>query len=87
MRRTELSAIELKRHEVLSRVERKKLKLREAAELTGVSYAQAKRLRWRHREAGAIASRQPLRHCQGCEFSQGSLPLAALESNVRRRPD
>ncbi len=65
MRRTELTAIGLKRHEVLSRVERKELKLREAAELMGVSYAQANRWRRRHREAGAIASRQPLRHRQG----------------------
>ena len=37
MGRTELSEKELRRHEVLSGVERKELKLREAAEVLGVS--------------------------------------------------
>ena len=49
MDRTELSEKELRRHEVLSRVERRELALREAAELMEVSYAQAKRLRRRHK--------------------------------------
>ena len=45
MRGTELSPKKWKREEVLSRVQRQKLALREAAELLGVSYAKAKRLR------------------------------------------
>jgi transposase len=55
--RTELNEEELKRHEVLSRVERKEVSLREAASLLRVSYAQAKRLRQRHRQGGAAALR------------------------------
>ena len=50
MIRTELNEEELRRHEVLSRVGRKELPLREAAGLLRVSYAQAKRLRKRYRE-------------------------------------
>lgn len=57
MSRTELNEEELRRHEVLSRVERKELTLREAAVLLRVSYAQAKRLRQRYRQGGAAALR------------------------------
>ena len=57
MSRTELNEEELRRHEVLSRVERKELTLREAAGLLRVSYAQAKRLRQRYRQGGAPALR------------------------------
>ena len=70
MGRTELSEKELRRHEVLSRVERKELKLREAAEVLGVSYAQAKRLRKRHREGGAAG----LRHGNAGRRSNRALP-------------
>ena len=61
MDRTELSEKELRRHEVLSRVERRELTLREAAEWMEVSYAQAKRLRRRHKAGGAAG----LRHGNG----------------------
>ena len=52
MGRAEYSRNELRRHEVLGRVERKELTLREAGELLEVSYAQMKRLGQRYREAG-----------------------------------
>ncbi|HVA62970.1 MAG TPA: helix-turn-helix domain-containing protein [Terriglobales bacterium] len=48
-----MSAKELRRAEVLARVKRKELRLREGAELMGVSYRQAKRLRARYRAGGA----------------------------------
>jgi len=48
-----MSARELRRAEVLARVKRKELGLREAAELMAVSYRQAKRLRRRYGERGA----------------------------------
>ena len=59
MDRTELSEKELRRHEVLSRVERRELTLREAAELMEASYAQAKRLRRRHKAGGTARQREP----------------------------
>ena len=76
MRGTELSQKEWKRHEVLSRVQRQELTLREAAELLGVSYAQAKRLRQRHRQRGAAA----LRHGNAGRRSNRAKPEA-----LRRR--
>lgn len=57
MSRMDLNEEELRRHEVLSRVERKELTLREAAGVLRVSYAQAKRLRQRYRQGGAAALR------------------------------
>ncbi len=51
--RTALNRAELRRSEVLSRVKRGELKLVEAAELMGVSYRQAKRLKKRYLEGGA----------------------------------
>ena len=50
-----MSAKELRRGEVLSRVKRGELKLTEAAELLEVSYRQAKRLNKRYRAGGAKA--------------------------------
>ncbi len=50
-----MSAKELKRGEVLSRVKRGELKLTEAAELLEVSYRHAKRLKKRYRAGGAKA--------------------------------
>ena len=50
-----MSAKELRRGEVLSRVKRGELKLVEAAELLGVSYRQAKRLKKRYGEGGIKA--------------------------------
>ena len=57
MSRMGLNEEELRRHEVLSRVERKESTLREAAGVLRVSYAQAKRLRQRYRQGGAAALR------------------------------
>lgn len=48
-----MSARELRRVEVLAQVHRGRMKLVEAAELTGVSYRQMKRLHRRYREGGA----------------------------------
>jgi len=48
-----MSGRELQRVEVLARVKSKELKLRDAAELMGVSYRQAKRLWNRYRKRGA----------------------------------
>ena len=48
-----MSSPELRRVEVLSRVKSEDLKLRDAAELLGVSYRQAKRLWRRYRKQGA----------------------------------
>ena len=76
MRGTELSQKEWRRHEVLSRVQRQELTLREAAELLGVSYAQAKRLRQRHQQGGAAA----LRHGNAGRRSNRAKPEA-----LRRR--
>ena len=50
-----MSAKELRRGEVLSRVKRGELKLTEAAELLDVSYRQAKRLKKRYGEGGSKA--------------------------------
>ena len=50
-----MSAKELRRGEVLSRVKRGELKLTEAAELLEVSYRHAKRLKKRYRAGGAKA--------------------------------
>ena len=55
MGRTWMSAKELRRGEVLSRVKRGELKLTEAAELLEVSYRHAKRLKKRYRAGGAKA--------------------------------
>ena len=78
MGRTELNEEELRRHEVLSRVERKEVSLREAAALLRVSYAQAKRLRQRYRQgvprrcamatrASPVNSFVRTSSCIGCE--------------------
>ena len=75
MIRTELNEEELRRHEVLSRVGRKELPLREAAGLLRVSYAQAKRLRKRYREGGATA----LRHGNTGRRSNRAKPEALRE--------
>ncbi len=48
-----MSAKELRRIEILSRVKAKELKLKNAAELIGISYRQVKRLWRRYRERGA----------------------------------
>lgn len=50
-----MSEKELRRGELLSRVNRGEMKLREAAERLGVSYRQAKRLSKRYREGGTAA--------------------------------
>ncbi len=50
-----MSAKELRRGEVLSRVKRGELTLVEAAELLEVSYRQAKRLKKRYGEGGSKA--------------------------------
>lgn len=50
-----MSSAELRRVEVLARVKSKQLKLKDAAELLGVCYRQAKRLWKRYREGGAKA--------------------------------
>lgn len=50
-----MSAKEVRRGEVLSRVKRGELKLVEAAELLDVSYRQAKRLKKRYGEGGIKA--------------------------------
>ncbi len=50
-----MSAKEVRRGEVLSRVKRGELKLTEAAELLDVSYRQAKRLKKRYGEGGSKA--------------------------------
>jgi transposase len=50
-----MSSPELRRVEVLARVKSKQLKLKEAAELMGVCYRQAKRLWKRYRRGGAKA--------------------------------
>src|SRR5690348_11237346 len=50
-----MSSLELRRVEVLARVKSKQLKLKEAAELLGVCYRQAKRLWKRYRGGGAKA--------------------------------
>ncbi len=52
-----MSAKEVRRGEVLSRVKRGELKLTEAAELLDVSYRQAKRLKKRYGEGGEQSSR------------------------------
>ena len=52
MGRSNLRQKELLRQQVLSRVERKELKLKEAAKLMQVSYPQAKRLWKRYRKEG-----------------------------------
>lgn len=75
MSRTELNEEELRRHEVLSRVERKELTLREAAGLLRVSYAQAKRLRQRYRQGGAAA----LRHGNAGKRSNRAKPQRLRE--------
>lgn len=75
MGRTELNEEELRRHEVLSRVERKELSLRAAAALLRVSYAQAKRLRQRYRQGGAAA----LRHGNAGKRSNRAKPEALRE--------
>ena len=75
MSRTELNEEELRRHEVLSRVERKALTLREAAGLLRVSYAQAKRLRQRYRQGGAAA----LRHGNAGKRSNRAKPEGLQE--------
>jgi transposase len=53
--RTELSRKELSRVEVMGRVKARGLRLREAAELLGVSYRQSKRIWARYRGGGAKA--------------------------------
>lgn len=53
MGRTALSALEVRRAEVLSRVKEGKIKLRTAAEMMRISYRQAKRIWKRYRRAGA----------------------------------
>jgi transposase len=53
--RTGLSGKELSRVEVMGRVKARSLRLREAAELLGVSYRQSKRIWARYREGGAKA--------------------------------
>ena len=50
-----MSAKELRRSEVLSRVKRGELKLSEAAELLEISYRQVKRLKKRYGEGGTKA--------------------------------
>ena len=50
-----MSSKEVQRSEVLSRVQRGEMKLHEGAQLMGVSYRQAKRLKKRYREGGARA--------------------------------
>ena len=75
MSRTELNEEELRRHEVLSRVERKELTPREAAGLLRVSYAQAKRLRQRYRQGGAPA----LRHGNAGKRSNRAKPEGLRE--------
>src|ERR1700720_1285386 len=51
--RTGMSSRELRRVEVLARVQAEELKLIDAASLMGVSYRQAKRIGKRYREEGA----------------------------------
>src|ERR1700736_5215344 len=51
--RTGMSRRELRRVEVLARVQAEELKLIDAASLMGVSYRQAKRIGKRYREEGA----------------------------------
>lgn len=53
MERTGMSVKEMRRAEVLGRLKRKELRLREAADLLGVGYRQAKRLKRRYGESGA----------------------------------
>ena len=48
-----MSTFELRRVEVLARVKSKQLKVKDAAELLGVCYRQAKRLWKRYRSGGA----------------------------------
>ena len=55
MGRTGLSKKELSRVEVMGRVKAHSLRLREATELLGVSYRQAKRIWARYRGGGAKA--------------------------------
>ena len=71
----ELNEEELRRHEVLSRVERKELTLREGAGVLRVSYAQAKRLRQRYRQGGAAA----LRHGNAGKRSNRAKPEGLRE--------
>lgn len=73
MRRTELNEEELRHHEVLSRVERKELTLREVVGVLRVSYAQAKGLRQRYRPL-------PARRCCGATPWQRGQALKSDEA-------
>lgn len=79
MERSSLSPKELRRHEVLSRVERKELRLTDAAELMRVSYPQAKRLWKRYREEGAAG----LRHRAAGRRSNRAAPQELRERVLR----
>ena len=74
-----MSKEELRRVEVLARVKSQELKLRDAAELMGVSYRQAKRLwkRYRRRGAGGV------RHGSAGRLSNRAKPKALRRKVLR----
>lgn len=75
-----MSAKELRRVEVLSRVKAEELKVVDAAELMGVSYRQGKRLWRRYREEGAAG----LQHRSAGQRSNRGKPLRFREKVLRR---
>lgn len=79
MGRTAMSRRELRRVEVLSRVQAGELRLRDAAELVGVSYRQGKRIWKRYREEGAAG----LQHRSAGRGSNRARPRRFREKVLR----
>src|SRR4029077_21121094 len=75
--RTGMSSRELRRVEVLARVQAEELKLIDAASLMGVSYRQAKRIGKRYREEGAEGTKHR---------SAGRRAVPALSCPPRENP-
>src|ERR1700737_1962952 len=77
---TGMSSRELRRVEVLARVQAEELKLIDAASLMGVSYRQAKRIGERYREEGA----EGMKHRSALSSGHRSFCWPPTASRVRR---
>ena len=80
MRRTALSKRELSRSGILARVKAGELRLKDGAELMGVSYRQAKRLWKRYRTGGAAA----LKHGNAGSRSHRARPAKERQKILKR---
>ena len=80
MRRTALSKRELQRGGVLARVKAGGLRLKDGAELMGVSYRQAKRL-WKRYQSGGTAS---LKHGNAGRRSNRGVPEKERNNILRK---